>query len=140
MDCPACSNAMVTLELADVEIDHCVHCGGIWLDAGELDLLMDDPRKSRQLLDSFQESPGGKERARKCPICDRKMAKIVVGQSQPPLLLDKCRRGDGLWFDRGELEDILKRAQLDERNRIQAVLADMFGSKMPAGGQNPDDG
>ena len=140
MDCPACENAMVTLELADVEIDHCVHCGGIWLDAGELDLLMNDPAKSKQLLDSFRESPGEKEQARKCPICSKKMAKIVVGQSRPPLLIDKCRRGDGLWFDRGELEDILKRAQLDPENRIQAILADMFGRQTPAAGEGSDDG
>jgi Zn-finger nucleic acid-binding protein len=36
MDCPACKKAMITLELADVEIDHCISCGGIWLDNGEL--------------------------------------------------------------------------------------------------------
>ncbi|MHC4631399.1 MAG: zf-TFIIB domain-containing protein, partial [Planctomycetota bacterium] len=28
MDCPACKNAMITLELADVEIDYCTDCGG----------------------------------------------------------------------------------------------------------------
>ena len=57
MNCPACKNAMITLELADVEIDHCVHCGGIWLDGGELELLMDAPQKARELLDSFREDP-----------------------------------------------------------------------------------
>jgi len=127
MDCPACSDAMITLELADVEIDHCLGCGGIWLDAGELELLMDDRRKAEGLLASFRESPSQKEAPRKCPICDKKMAKIVVGQTQPMLLIDKCRRGDGLWFDRGELQDILQRGQLDPDSRIQKLLADMFG-------------
>jgi len=127
MDCPACRNAMITLELADVEIDHCVACGGIWLDAGELELLMDDPAKAKRLLNSFREDDSSAEQPRKCPICDKKMAKIVVGTAVPPLLIDKCRRGDGLWFDTGELEDVLNRAQLDEQNKIQKLLADMFG-------------
>lgn len=117
---------MITLELADVEIDHCVGCGGIWLDAGELELLMDDREKASQLLASFREDPSVAEKPRKCPICDKKMAKIVVGQAKPPLLIDKCRRGDGLWFDRGELQDILDRGQLDETSGIQKLLAEMF--------------
>jgi len=131
MDCPACRNAMITLELSDVEIDHCVNCGGIWLDSGELDLLLNDAAKARHLIDSFVEHESGAEQPRKCPICRRKMARIVVGQSTPPLLIDKCRRNDGLWFDKNELQDILSRAELDEHNRIQEVLADMFGRQRP---------
>ncbi len=127
MDCPACGNAMITLELAEVEIDHCVECRGIWLDAGELELLMDNPEKASDLLKSFQESDSQAEKLRKCPICDKKMAKIVVGSSAPVLLLDKCRRGDGLWFDHGELRDVLQCGQLDPDSRIQTLLADMFG-------------
>ncbi len=127
MNCPTCKLAMITLELAEVEIDHCVNCGGIWLDAGELELLLDNPQRARRLLDSFHEAPDGPEPARKCPICDKNMARVVVGSSPPPLAIDKCRRSDGLWFDRGELPDILKRAELDEDSRIQRLLADMFG-------------
>lgn len=126
MNCPACKSVMITLELADVEIDHCVNCGGIWLDTGELEHLLDDPVKAKQLLGSFREEPAA-EWTRKCPICDKKMAKIVVGQAKPPLLIDKCRRTDGLWFDKGELQDILERGELDEDSRIQRLLADMFG-------------
>jgi len=44
MDCPVCNNAMITLELDQVEIDHCTECGGIWLDAGELETLLGDAR------------------------------------------------------------------------------------------------
>lgn len=134
MDCPACRNAMITLELADVEIDHCVACGGIWLDAGELELLMDNREKATALLASFQEAPSATEQPRKCPICDKKMAKIVVGSGKPTLLIDKCRRGDGLWFDQGELKGVLERGRLDEDSRIQRLLADMFAhdeSKQP---------
>jgi len=132
MDCPVCKNAMITLELADVEIDHCAECGGIWLDAGELELLLGNAEHAEKLLDSFKIESDSTESRRKCPICLKKMQKIIVGLSTPTLTLDKCPRGDGLWFDKGELQDILNRAQLDKDNKIQKLLADMFGSE-----QNP---
>ena len=127
MDCPVCKNAMITLELEDVEIDHCLDCGGIWLDAGELELLLDEAEKAGSLIESFNVDTESAEAKRKCPICDKKMQKVIVGDSEPTLLIDKCRRGDGLWFDKGELHDIFDRAQLDQDNRIQDLLTEMFG-------------
>jgi Zn-finger nucleic acid-binding protein len=127
MNCPACENAMVTLELADIEIDHCAHCGGIWLDKGELEFLMDSPQKARRLLDSFQEAPTASESPRRCPICEKKMTKIMVGTSKPPLLIDRCRRTDGIWLDKSELQEVLSRGEVDKDNRIWGLLADMFG-------------
>lgn len=118
---------MITLELEDVEIDHCTYCGGIWLDAGELELLLNEPDKAKYLLDSFRIDSESDEKIRKCPICDKKMQKIVLGSSKPALLIDKCSRGDGLWFDKGELQDIFDRAELDKDNKIQKLLSDIFG-------------
>jgi len=129
MDCPVCKNAMITLELAEVEIDHCTDCGGIWLDAGELEILLGEAQQARQLLESFEVKTGRTDKPTKCPICGKKMEKIAVGSGSPVLLVDNCRRGDGLWFDKGELEDILGRARLDKDNKIQRLLADMFGQK-----------
>ena len=118
---------MITLELEEVEIDHCTDCGGIWLDAGELEILLGEPGKAKQLLASFNIDSKSAEKPRKCPICDKKMKKIIVGQSAPVLLIDKCPRGDGLWFDKGELHDIFDRAKLDEDNKVQKLLSRMFG-------------
>ena len=126
MDCQVCKNAMIVLELAEVEVDYCTDCGGIWLDAGELELLLGNSQQTKQLLDSFKIDSSCTEKRKKCPICLKKMQKIVVGPSTPPLLIDKCARGDGLWFDRGELQDILDRAKLDKDNKIQKLLADIF--------------
>jgi Zn-finger nucleic acid-binding protein len=117
---------MITLELADVEVDYCTDCGGIWLDAGELELLLGDAEQSEQLLNSFEIDSQCAEKRRKCPICLKKMQKIVVGTAKPVLLIDKCAKGDGLWFDKGELQDILNRAKLDKESKIQRLLADIF--------------
>ncbi len=127
MNCPACHNAMVVLELAEVEIDHCMECGGIWLDAGELEMLFDDADKARRCIQLFRIDSRSAEKPRPCPICDKKMEKVIVGTEQPPLLIDRCRKGDGLWFDSGELQDVLARGQLDPESRIRKILADMFG-------------
>ena len=37
--CPLCHEPLVAFELDGVEIDRCVDCGGVWLDAGELESL-----------------------------------------------------------------------------------------------------
>jgi hypothetical protein len=118
---------MITLELENVEIDYCTDCGGIWLDAGELELLLGEPEKAGNLINSFKVNSQCSEGIRKCPICDKKMQKIIVGDSTPVLLIDKCRKGDGLWFDSGELNEIFSRTKLDNENKIQMLLTDMFG-------------
>jgi Zn-finger nucleic acid-binding protein len=127
MDCPVCKNAMITMELSDVEVDHCVSCGGIWLDADELELLLQNREAAAELISTFQKDQKSKEEARRCPICDNKMDKIIVGKSTPPLLIDRCPKGEGLWFDKGELQNIFDKAHLDKENKIQKMLADMFG-------------
>lgn len=130
MDCPVCKqSAMVTLELNEVEIDYCMQCEGIWLDAGELEILLGEPKKAQELINSFKIDSDNAENVRKCPICYKKMQKIVVGSAEPKLLIDRCRKGDGLWFDKGELRDIVEKAKLDESNKIKTLLTDMFSNK-----------
>ena len=129
MDCPVCQNAMITLELANVEIDYCPECSGIWLDKGELEILLGDSEKALSLLDSFRLDMHTTEKARKCPICLKKMQKILVGNGAEPLRIDRCTKGHGLWFDKGELQDILNKARLDKENKINKLLADMFGGQ-----------
>ena len=126
MDCPVCKNAMITFELEEVEVDYCTTCAGIWLDAGELELLLGSSEQAEQLLNSFKIDKNCTEKARKCPICLKKMQKILVGDSKPTLLLDKCPKDDGLWFDKGELQDVISRATLDKANKIQKLLTDIF--------------
>jgi len=117
------------MELCDVEIDYCTGCKGIWLDEGEMELLLGEGEQARDLISSFAASSQTNEIQRKCPICDKKMEKITAGQGPNPVLLDRCKKGDGLWFDGGELNTIIQQAKLDEGNKIKHVLADMFGQK-----------
>jgi Zn-finger nucleic acid-binding protein len=53
------------------------------------------------------------EKKRKCPICSRKMKKTTIGQ-EPAILIDVCQQGDGLWFDGGEVGQLIR--QLAEKS------------------------
>ncbi len=98
MDCPVCKKPMVILELQSVEIDHCTFCGGIWLDGGELELLLENSIEKDKLLSSFFYDPNNKEEKLKCPICNKNMDKILVGEKKE-IVIDRCKNNDGLWFD-----------------------------------------
>lgn len=39
MHCPKCGHDLTEVEFRGVKIDQCATCNGIWLDAGELELL-----------------------------------------------------------------------------------------------------
>jgi len=119
---------MVVLELDEVEIDHCLSCGGIWLDRGELELLLEDSDGRGAFLSSFQADEGTGERARKCPICRRKMEKVLCGVKKK-VRVDRCRRNDGIWFDLGELNEITKMESLYKDDRVLGLLKDMFSQK-----------
>lgn len=128
MDCPVCKEPMIVLELNEVEIDHCVACGGIWLDAGELELLLEGSDEKDKLLSSFEVDKATKEKSRKCPICLKKMNKVLWGTTDK-IRIDECRKNDGLWFDKGELEEMIRIGSADKDSRVLDLLKDMFGKK-----------
>ena len=39
LQCPKCTGSLVETAVEDVKIDRCNNCQGIWLDAGELEIL-----------------------------------------------------------------------------------------------------
>jgi hypothetical protein len=119
---------MITCQLEAVEIDYCVDCGGIWLDSGELELLLEDNRKAVEIMETFEIDSKSIEEKRKCPICDRKMQKIRTSQKQNAPLIDKCRKNHGLWFDKNELKELIASAEGDSEKKIVNLLENMFSS------------
>jgi Zn-finger nucleic acid-binding protein len=108
MICPVCNQDMIVVEYRQIEIDYCFKCSGIWFDKGELELLS----KSTSLETNGLSTLDGTAREnrshseRKCPICRKKMKETPLGE--PAIHIDVCRRGDGIWFDGGELQQLLK--------------------------------
>ena len=130
MNCPVCRNeAMIILELKGVEIDYCINCKGIWLDSGELELLLGNSEETQEFLNSFSVDSITSERKLKCPICSHKMEKIIVGDEEK-VRIDKCKSGDGIWFDAGELDEVLRMGPIGKNDKVYILLKDMFGKRI----------
>ena len=126
MNCPQCEGILVTLEFDRIEIDHCPGCKGVWLDSGELRMLLD--REGGDFLPVALSVAQGKEKKRTCPICSKGMKKVLVGGNR--ILIDECP-GHGMWFDHGELTRVLKEACDKDRgqdlaDRLVRLLDEIF--------------
>lgn len=125
MNCIRCNEEMIILELNQIEIDCCPNCQGIWFDAGELDLLYEDKNE----IPSFISATKVKEKKIKCPICNKKMDKVKF-ESDEGIIFDKCRNGDGIWFDADELEKVLLSSKPDKKIKIIDQLKEVFEYKI----------
>ncbi len=118
MICPTCKNDMIVVEYQSIELDYCNHCRGVWFDSGELELLMESMGLAggEMSLENVLNMPEARssEAKRRCPICGWRMKKSALGQA-PKVLTDVCSHGDGIWFDGGELDQLLK--QLAEKSQ-----------------------
>jgi hypothetical protein len=129
MRCPVDKNDMIVVEHQKIELDFCLHCAGVWFDAKELDLLVStlgakEGQMSQADLLAPQEATV-KEARRKCPICGRKMDKVWLGEEQK-VLIDSCPVGDGLWFDGGELRQILQQIETANPKDVLSFLGSAF--------------
>ena len=135
MLCPACNNDMIVVEYRRIELDFCPRCRGVWFDSGELDLMLTSANINNKPLGDLSQLPAGKtnEAIRKCPICRKDMSKNTIG-ARPPVIVDFCRRGDGLFFDGGEINQLIKQlpAAATEKpgtaHPITDFLSDVFKS------------
>ncbi len=111
MICPVCKSSMIVIEYHNIELDYCTDCKGVWFDSGELELMLKTYQMEgiEPFLENITNSPDtpSSEKKRKCPICSRKMKKKTIGE-QPRLLIDMCGEGHGLWFDGGEIAQLIE--------------------------------
>ena len=125
MRCSTCGELLITIEIESVEIDHCTACGGIWLDSGELELLLEGVTNRDVLMASLTTHTGAAEEDRRCPICSKKLNKVMYGGGDK-VMLDVCPRNDGLWFDRGELHDVIKMGDFPANHRVYELIKEVF--------------
>lgn len=128
MNCPACKAPLLALEYNEIEVDYCDDCHGIWLDAGELDLLFGDRAVTNDFLRAGDRAGGTASKMRPCPICGIKMDLHTTGGAAP-VTYDECPRHHGMWFDRGELQQILLHGSAAPGGeRVVTWLRDLFGT------------
>ena len=129
---------MIVVEHNKIELDYCPSCQGVWFDSGELELLLDDAGFAGPVspLDNILSPTEVKspEKNRKCPICRRKMGLMSIGK-EPAIGIDCCRQGDGLWFDGGELGQLVEQlvnqpvGKPNHQQQILTFLQSVFQAK-----------
>jgi len=126
---------MVIVERSGIEVDYSPDCKGVWFDSGELELLLesmelDETGFTTDEIMALDEAKAN-EKKRRCPICGKKMKKVIIG-SDPEVLIDACPKGHGLWFDGGELGQVIKQlidakpASGDKQDKVISFLGEVF--------------
>jgi uncharacterized protein len=125
---------MIVVEHNKIELDYCTNCKGVWFDNAELDLLLRsmDIAEKKLLQEKMLHYPEVNiaEKKRKCPICDRKMKKINIGEGKD-LIIDTCDRRHGLWFDGGEVIQLIKQVAAKREgapghNHVLSFMGEVF--------------
>lgn len=125
--CPACREPLVTFELDGVETDHCVACGGTWLDAGELEEIAErSGGGTAKLREALKSAGGSKHGRRRCVRCRAKLRGVTLGSVD----LDRCPYGHGLWFDKGELAAVVRSFSGDAGGAVAGYLGELFKAKL----------
>lgn len=115
--CPRCELPLQARTIADVVIDECGRCGGVFVDREAVELLLADVRDTRAdaLLASLVRAehhplpPAGARMYVKCPTCSAMMNRKLFA-SGSGIVVDVCK-SHGTFFDAGELPAILELVQ-----------------------------
>lgn len=112
MLCPRDGSPLATEKYeANVEVDSCPTCQGVWLDKGELEQIQaaterDYTRELEERPDTVATSLDATRMNAApidCPRCSARMeAREYAYCSQ--VIIDACPEGCGIWLDAGELE------------------------------------
>jgi Zn-finger nucleic acid-binding protein len=133
---------MIAVEYHNIELDYCNSCKGVWFDSGELELLLklqdlEEPKAFFAGILNSQEA-ASPEKKRNCPLCGHKMKKTAIGE-QPTILIDICRDKHGLWFDGGEVTQLIQRLagkqppKHDSEGQVISFLEEVFKAPRQSG-------
>lgn len=105
--CPRCRRRGMDLTWHQgIEIDFCVHCGGLWFDQRELEkiILAQDPNfpADYQIVEHLGKLTRVTELP--CPNCKIPYLEEYAYLQGNPLKIEVCPKCFGLWLDEGELE------------------------------------
>lgn len=131
MRCPRCDVPVVIVEHHEIELDHCLACAGVWFDGEELALLfakaqIDITPDLASILAEPALDEDTVEREDEawldCPRCGDRMDKIAVGDDANTRV-DRCDAGCGLWFDGGELRDMMRHLNDATEGALERAVA-----------------
>lgn len=105
LECPKCYGKLrIYRSKENAKLCKCIKCSGVWLNKSELEAIV----KNKEDLEKFNKvglmyCEGSKLR---CPKC--KQTCMEVGRFPGTnIVIDKCMKCHGLYFDQGELKNLL---------------------------------
>lgn len=121
---------MVVFELNGIEIDSCTGCGGCWFDSGELQLLFElNHIQADPLFTDLSSPKKGIKTDRRCPSCNKKMEQLVI-RRESSIVLDRCPRNHGIWFDRGELLSLIDNFHKGEMGELAQFFSSVYHDEL----------
>ncbi len=117
MICLSCRHPLLNVQeshfFSSLIYDVCDHCGGIWLDKGELDKIAFQTPGSVELCSTEKLHEGYKEKcpprhsfSHKCLRCTEQPMVKMHFMGEAKIQLDYCEKCGGIWVDGGELTKI----------------------------------
>lgn len=106
--CPRCSARLQARKYADLDVDECDQCGGMFLAPTMLDRIVrehDRPEGIRLALPKRAYRRETEVQYVRCPRCDVTMNRRMFGRMSG-VVVDICRE-HGVWFDGGELNEVV---------------------------------
>lgn len=105
MQCPKCAAAMENVRYADIEVDRCTRCKGLWFDMLEHEDLK--RISGSESIDTGSAGEGMQHNSMdriSCPVCNVPLIRMVVA-AQPHIAYEACTVCYGVYFDAGEFTD-----------------------------------
>jgi Zn-finger nucleic acid-binding protein len=128
---PVTGKPMEVITVMGVVIDRCVDSGGLWLDAGELEQLIEAAKDSSSSLKDFINltpaisGSGAVVGGKPSPISGKPMNQDrVLG-----VAIDRCPESGGVWFDAAELQRLLDSSHQTLTSGIKDFFAQVLGKR-----------
>ncbi len=110
MKCPACFSELTEVQIGSLAVDVCQGgCGGIWLDAFELQRVHEAAETAGEALLHIQRDERlvlDLSRKRECPRCPGIKLHRHFFSARRRVQVDQCPNCAGYWLDAGELAQI----------------------------------
>ncbi len=122
VECPQCNAKMKSFWVQsrnpgiDVELDRCHSCGGMWFDAGELEVST-----GRKVLKSKSTSD------RYCPRC---LIPLLNAELTAGVAVEACRSCKGVYLDARDMDTVTKHAPVKPPEDV-SFICEACGKRKP---------
>ncbi len=107
MRCPKCSDMeMAAYTHEGVEVDRCLGCGGVWLDQGEITVVLNQQLGPLIEQGEVTELTGDPKRSRRRATCHRCGRSMVPMTGLAEVTFDYCSGCRSMFLDAGELSTL----------------------------------